>query len=79
MQKLSDQQKTELIKQGHSWSSEFEDQQEFPIVFFDLDGKFSCSCSNDLVAGFDFWRIEHQVDCALSAEFDIIKTQLKES
>lgn len=79
MQKLSDQQKTELIKQGHSWSSEFEDKQEFPVVFFDLTGKFSCSCSDGLVDGFDFWRIEHQANCALSVEFDIIKTQLKES
>ena len=76
MQKLNDQQKTELIEQGHSW--QFDKEQEIPVVYYNSEKQFSCLCSEGLINYYEFWRMEHQENCVLSNRFNVTYTRLKE-
>ena len=70
MQKLTDQQKADLIEQGHNWQSDKE--QEVPVVFYNPENQFSCLCSDVLIDNYEFWRMEHQQNCVLSGPFNVV-------
>ena len=75
MQKLSDQQKADLIDQGHGWQSD--QDQEIPVIFPDADNRYSCLCSDDLIDYHEFWRMEHQSGCVLSGHFNVIYSRFQ--